>query len=206
VVGITRAAKAARAAIARRWYRLCADAHSKTFYPSRGSRFTPASWEFPSAYFAESETTCFAEKYGDQMAKHAANSPDAAFVIPAAMAAQVGLYEMTDSPDLTLCDLSDERTLLRLRLDLSTVYALDLSLTQRWAEAIARMDNKFDGIRFRSRHTTKLCQVLWDRPDVDSVCARIKADRKTSLLDAPFAWEVASMVSAKLSFAVDPSA
>jgi hypothetical protein len=206
VVKITRADKVARAKISLSWHRLCADVHSKTFYPSRNSRFTPASWDFPCAYYAETPTTCFAEKYGDQMVKHIANTPNAPFTIPAATAAAIGLYEITDSPAMNLCDLSDERTLLRLCLDLTTVYALDLSLTQRWAEAIARMDIKYDGIRYRSRHTGKLCQVLWDRPAAEILSVQIATDRKMPLLDAPFAWEVAAIVNARLSFAKDPGA
>ena len=205
VVKIARADKVARAKISQSWYRLCADVYSKTFYPSRNSRFTPSSWEFPCAYFAETPTTCFAEKYGDQIAKHVATTPGLPFAIPAASASAIGLYEVTDSPAIILCDLSDERTLLRLGLDLTTVYALDLPLTQRWAEAIARMDIHYDGIRYLSRHTGKLCQVLWDRPGVEPLSAKIATDRQSPLLDAPFAWEVAAIVGARLSFANDPS-
>ena len=206
VVKITRVDKVARAKISLSWHRLCADVHSRTCYPSRNSRFTPASWEFPCACYAETPTTCFAEKYGDQMVKHIANTPNAPFTIPAATAAAIGLYEITESPALNLCDLTDERTLLRLGLDLATVYALDLSLTQRWAETIARMDIKYDGIRYCSRHTGKLCEVLWDRPAAKALSAQITTDRQMPLLDAPLAWEVAAIVNARLSFAMEPGA
>lgn len=201
VLAQSRAQKAARAKIGLSWYRLSGDIYANTFFASKGSRFTPSSFEFPCAYFAETATTCFAEKFGDSLAKHAETNPGKPFAISADVAAATGLYEVMDQPELKLCDLTDESTLLMLGLDLATVYAPDLGLTQRWAEAIARMDINFDGIRFLSRHTHKKCQVLWDRPRQPPLSGGIVSDHRMPLLDAPFAWEVAGKVGVKLSFA-----
>jgi hypothetical protein len=194
----------------RKWMRIVSDIHSTTFYASPSCRFTPASSEtppkrnFPCGYFAESATTCFAELYGDSLAKHHATSPGVPFSIPATQAAARGIYEIVEAPPLRLCDFGDETTLLRLGLDLTTVYSLDLKLTQHWAVLISNLPENYDGIRFRSRHTSKLCQVLWNRPsDPSPLSSRMKFARTGTLLNAPFAWEVAATIGSKLSFPED---
>ncbi len=195
-------------ALRRPWFRIVPDVYAHSFYASKSSRFTPASGSFGCAYFAEDPQTCFAELFGDAMARHAKSAPGVPFAITSSHAAARGVYRITTSPPLRLCDLSDGSTLLSLNIDLSTVYALDLKLTQAWAEFITKLDpstcehlhGAFDGIRYLSRHTGRLCQVLWDRPGTTPISDQLKYQREGSLLNAPFAFDVAKLCGTRLSF------
>lgn len=196
------------AALRRPWFRIVPDVYAQSFYASKGSRFTPLAGDFPCAYFAEDPQTCFAELFGDAMARHAKAAPNVPFAIAASHAAARGVYRITRSPALRLCDLTDGPTLLSLQIDLSTVYALDLKLTQTWAEFITKLDSStcaqlhgpFDGIRYLSRHTGKVCQVLWDRPAIEPVSSRMEYARDGTLLNAPFSFDVAKLCGTRLSF------
>ena len=185
------------------WYRLAPDRYAQAFYASRSSRFTPASWEYPCAYLACDPATCFAELYGDQMAQHAIDAPGQPFAIPASFARARSLYQIDDAPEVHLCDFTNGDTLVSLGLDLTTIYSLDLSLTQSWAELIAQLPGRFDGIRYYSRHTAKFCLVLWNRLKTAPLNEKIEFRQVAPLLDAPFAFEIAKLLNARLSYPAD---
>jgi hypothetical protein len=150
--------------LGRTWYRLSRREYPSQFFPSKGSRLTPISGEFPCVYLATEMETTVAEVWGDRLDAQRDAGGDT-YVIPSGQAAKWAFLKLNTLPsDLRLCDLTSADTRLAMGLDGSSLYATDFDLTQTWAERVARHPHRFDGMRYRSRHTDELCLVLWVRP------------------------------------------
>lgn len=146
------------------WFRLYRTAFASQFYPSKGSRLTPWSGDFPCVYLAETMETTVAEVWGDRLAAQQAIGADT-YAIATAQARQWAYLRVNQlPPNVSLCDLTAADTLLAVGLDAATLFQPDLEMPQRWAECIARHPLRFDGILYPSRHTGEKCVVLWENP------------------------------------------
>ena len=66
-------------------------------------------------------------------------------------------------PDLRLCDLTDELTRSRAKVDVSALTHTDLSVSKAWGLAIERHPANFDGLRYRSHFDNQPCIALLER-------------------------------------------
>ncbi len=184
------------------WFRLYRVEFQDQFYPSKGSRLTPASGAFPCVYLGVFRETTVAEVWGDRFAAHR-DCGNEVYVITSDQARQWAFLEVEKLPsDLRICDLLSADTRLATGLDSGTLYATDLAVPQLWAERIARHPAHFDGIRYRSRHTDEACLVLWNREDTPApLDRRIPFTPAGEFLDSDAAYVVAGKIGVRLSFA-----
>lgn len=184
------------------WFRLYRVEFASQFFPSKGSRLTPSSGKFPCVYLAASPETTVEEVWGDRFAalRHAGGR---VCVISRCQAQRWAFLQTGPLPvDLRLCDLTDRDTRLAVGLDSGTLYATDLTLPQAWAERLARHPARFDGIRYRSRHTDEICLVLWGRPERQPpLDTQIDFQPIGPFLDAEAAFILAGKVGVRLAFA-----
>lgn len=66
-------------------------------------------------------------------------------------------------------------------MDLATLYAGDIERPRRFAQRLHDHPEKFDGIRYLSRHTRGPCMVLW--PTHTPALANIMLTRHSALWD-----------------------
>lgn len=172
------------------------------FFPSKGSRLTPSSGDFPCVYLAADQETTVAEVWGDRFAAHrtASSGP---YVISQDQARRWAYLETGPLPsDLRLCDLTDGDTRLAAGIDSATLYTPDLRLPQLWAERIARHPARFDGISYRSRHTELACLVLWSRSDDPlPLEKRLTFQPAGGFLESTAAYNLAAKTGIRLAFA-----
>ena len=174
--------------------------YSSQFFASPGSRLTPISRRFPSVYLAASKETAVAERWGDRFAAQRAAGLDL-YVIPAAEAAAAAFLEVDPVPAAKLCDLTNGNVMIAVGIDNATLTTTDLKIPQEWAERIARHPEKFDGIRYLSRHTNEACIVLWLRPGGPDFTTLLKFGAPIPFLDSTPAHAVAATCGLRLSFA-----
>lgn len=184
------------------WFRLYRTEYSNLFFPSKGSRLTPASGDFPCMYLAASLETTVAEVWGDRLAAQR-DAGGTVHVIPRAQAEKWAYLETEPLPaDLRICDLLDSDTRLATGVDSGALYATDLAIPQTWAEHIARHPACFDGIRYRSRHTDEACLVLWTRPERQPPLDQaLRCKAVGPFLDSDAAFILAGKIGVRLSFA-----
>lgn len=183
------------------WFRLSRVEYPSQFYPSKGSRLTPVSGDFPCVYLAMSVETTVAEVWGDRIAA-LRDASGKVYVISRSQAEKWAYLETDPLPaDLRICDLMSSDTRLAAGIDSGALYATDLSVPQAWAERIARHPARFDGIRYRSRHTDEACLVLWTRPDVGSLLENnLRFKPAGPFLESDAAYIFAGKVGVRLSF------
>lgn len=184
------------------WFRLYRVAYPNQFFPSKGSRLTPASGEFPCVYLAASLETTVAEVWGDRLALHRDTGGEV-FVITRAQASQWAFLKTASlPPSLRLCDLTHSDTRLAAGLESGALYATDLSVPQLWAERIARHPACFDGIRYRSRHTDEVCLVLWSRAERKPPLDRVLCFNEAGpFCESEAAYILAGKIGVRLAFA-----
>jgi RES domain-containing protein len=180
--------------------RLCNPAYASQFYASRGSRLTPNSLKFSTVYLAASKETAVAELWGDRFAAQRAKGSDL-FIIPAAEAAKSAYLDVDAVPPAKLCDLTDGNVLLAVGVDATTLTTIDLAVPQAWAECVANHPERFDGIRYFSRHTNEPCIALWLRPGGPDFANLLKFGAPMPFLDSTPAHAVAAKCGLRLSFA-----
>lgn len=185
------------------WYRLCRVEFPGQFFPSKGSRLTPASGDFPCVYLATDQETTVAEVWGDRFAAHRPVASSSPYVISREQAERWAFLETGPLPaDLRLCDLTDAHTRLAVGMDAGSLYAPDLRLPQRWAERIARHPARLDGIAYRSRHTDQICLVLWSRAeDAVPLEQRLSFRPAGDFFDSAAAYAMAGKAGVRLAFA-----
>lgn len=184
------------------WFRLYRVEFANQFFPSKGSRLTPQSGEFPCVYLAASLETTVAEVWGDRFAA-LRDAGGTVHVIPRSQAEKWAYLEAGPLPDdLRVCDLMDADTRLAVGVDSGSLYATDLTVPQAWAECIARHPSHFDGIRYRSRHTDEPCLVLWTRPERRRALDEALSFRPAGgFLNSDAAFILAGKVGVRLAFA-----
>lgn len=183
------------------WYRLYRKEFAGQFFPSRGSRLTPDSGDYPCVYLALSEETTVAEVWGDRLSAQRDLGGDV-FVIPSDQAKRWAYLELSHLPvDLKICDLFDADTRLALGIDSGSLYTTDLAFPQAWAQRIACHPARFDGIRYRSRHTDEGCLVLWSRAD-DAVplSTQLRFRAAGEFIDSDAAYILAGKIGIRLAF------
>lgn len=184
------------------WFRLHRVEYANRFYPSKGSRLTPISGDFPCVYLAASLETTVAEVWGDRFAA-LREAGGTVHVISRSQAEKWTYLEAGPLPaELRVCDLTDADTRLAAGLDSGTLYAIDLEVPQAWAECMARHPLQFDGIRYRSRHTDEDCLVLWTRPERRPALDETLSFRPAgAFLNSDAAFILAGKIGVRLSFA-----
>lgn len=185
------------------WHRLYRKEFAHQFFPSPGSRLTPESGDFPCVYLAASRLTTVAEVWGDRMTAHRDLGRET-YIVPLPQAEKWAYLEVSKLPgELRLCDLADPGTRLATGLDSGALYATELAIPRAWAERIARHPARFDGIRYRSRHTDEICLVLWEREDESgtSLSERLRFDPAGEFAESDEARELAAKIGIRVSFA-----
>jgi hypothetical protein len=157
------------------------DASAIHFGLHPGHRFSHPECAVGVLYLAESPATCLWERFGDDVLNPDARVSLALWITRALSQVQV--------PDLRLCDLTDDRTRSRAKVDVSALIHPDLSIPQAWGLAIQRHPAGFDGLRYRSRFNQEPCVALFGR---QSVVSRLGEARVADLVDAPEAEEFLS--------------
>ena len=109
-------------------------------------------------YLGEAFTTCIWERFGDDILN--AGSPVSLKLWTTRSISQV------DVPALKLCDLTDETTATRAKVDLSALTSADLTVPQGWGLTIQRHAAQFDGLRYLSRFDRKPCIALFERTGI----------------------------------------
>lgn len=184
------------------WFRLSRVEFPTQFFPSTGSRLTPDTGKFPCAYLAGSKETTVAEVWGDRFAAHR-DTGKLLYVIAADQAHKWAYVSTPPLPPLLrLCDLTDAATRLAVGIDSATLYATDLAVPQEWATRIACHPARFDGIRYRSRHTDEVCLVLWTREDAPQPLGpRLLFAPAGMFAESDAAYVLAGKIGIRLSFA-----
>ncbi|MBE7538223.1 MAG: RES family NAD+ phosphorylase [Opitutaceae bacterium] len=164
------------------WWNLRWAAHltSETvFHVSRTGRLTPESGEARCLYLASEAATSFHEIYGDDIAV-AKESGAATILSKQELIARVFATAPTGL-SLKVYDLSTEGSAKRIGMDLATLYTREIERPRRFAQRLHDHPERFDGIRFISRHTQGACMVLW--PTHNSALAKMKLTRHSALWD-----------------------
>lgn len=183
------------------WFRLARIVFPNPFFASPGSRLTPSSREFPCVYLAENLETTVAEVWGDRFVAQL-ESGQPVFAISRSQASAWSYLRVAPLPrDLKICDLTDADTRLVVGIDSATLHATDLAIPQAWAECVARHPARFDGIRYRSRHTDEFCLVLWSRgDDSQPLETRTTFEPWGDFCESESAYSVAGKIGVRLAF------
>lgn len=133
---------------------------AKLYYANPGARLTPVSMTIGCLYLAETQETAFRELYGDLLWTARQNS---AFARITDTELEERVFIPVATRDLVLCDLVSKNAAEAIGFDAGTLYASDLKFPQTFAERIYHHPRKVDGIRYRSRHSSEECVVIWER-------------------------------------------
>jgi hypothetical protein len=106
-------------------------------------------------YLGEELTTCLWERFGDDILNVDARVSESLWRTRELSRVQV--------PELRLCDLTDELTRSRAKVDVSALVHTALSAPKAWGLAIQQHPASFDGLRYRSRFDNQPCVALFDR-------------------------------------------
>lgn len=118
-------------------------------------RFSHAGCPAKLLYLGEELTTCIWERFGDDIL-------NVDFRVPMGLWMTRALSRIT-TPALHLCDLTDELTRSRAKVDVSALTHTDLSVPKTWGLAIQQHPANFDGLRYRSRFDNQPCIALFER-------------------------------------------
>ncbi len=118
-------------------------------------RFSHANCPCKVLYLGEEFTTCIWERFGDDILNE--GSPVSLKLWTTRSISQV------DTPELRLCDLTEETAASRAKVDLSALTSTDLSVPQEWGLRIQEHPAGFDGLRYLSRFDKRPCVALFER-------------------------------------------
>lgn len=118
-------------------------------------RFGHAACPAKLLHLGEELTTCIWERFGDDILNVDARVSEGLWRTRALSRVQV--------PALRLCDLTDELTRSRAKVDVSALTHTDLSVPKAWGLAIQQHPVNFDGLRYRSRFDNQPCIALFER-------------------------------------------
>jgi hypothetical protein len=137
-------------------------------------RFSHADCPCKVLYLGEGVTTCIWERFGDDVLNP--GSPVSLGLWASRSLSRVAV------PDLKLCDLTDETTAGRAKVDLSALTFTDLAVPQEWGLRIQQHPLAYDGLRYLSRFDKKPCIALFERP---GIAARLRETLLGDLADSP---------------------
>lgn len=118
-------------------------------------RFSHAACPAKLLYLGEEMTTCIWERFGDDILNVDARVAEGLW--------RTRVLSRINVPTLRVCDLTDELTRSRAKVDVSALTHTDLSVTKAWGLAIQRHPANFDGLRYRSRFDNQPCLALFER-------------------------------------------
>lgn len=160
---------------ARTLWRLHGQGQSALYFSlNRQHRFSHADCPAKLLYLGEELTTCIWERFGDD-------------VLNVSARVSMGLWSTrtlshVQVPELRLCDLTDELTRSRAKVDVSALIHPDLSVPKTWGLAIQRHPANYDGLRYRSRFDNQPCIALFARA---LLIPLLRESPVTDLVDAP---------------------
>lgn len=135
-----------------------------------GHRFSHPKAPAGLLYLGQSITTCLWEVFGDTLLD--------AGVIAASRWRNTSITHIRTRARLRICDLTDDKTRLRLGVDLGSLMSPDLRVTHSWGLAIQTHPSQPDGICYRSRFDSQPCLVLFERP---TLAKAMRAESSESL-------------------------
>lgn len=144
------------------WWRIHAvQRQALNFSTNPGHRFSPSENAVEVLYLAADINTCLWEIFGDEILA------GSTVLSLAAWSTRV-ISKIHLSPTLVsthkLCNLNSTATRTALGCDLSSLFHHDLSIPQKWAEAIQKHPKSFAGLLYTSRFTRKRCLALFSPP------------------------------------------
>ena len=128
-------------------------------------RFSHADCPCKILYLGEALTTCIWERFGDDILNEGSRVSIKLWT--------TRRISQVDVPDLKLCDLTDETTASRAKVDLSALTSTDLSVPQDWGLSIQQHPTQFDGLRYFSRFDKKPCIALFEREGIAAKLSQI---------------------------------
>src|SRR5437660_2507874 len=144
----------------RRWYRVHQSGYRAKFFSlNTNHRFSHAQCPYPFLYLGGDSATCLFERFGDVMY-------DRKLAIARSLW-QAHCISCLDVPPLSVCDLTNPRTLSALNVDLAALMSNQLSIPQEWGCVIQRHRANFQGIKFKSRFNNGLCLAIICRDEID---------------------------------------
>ncbi len=160
---------------ARTLWRLHGQGQSALYFSiNREHRFSHADCPAKLLYLGEELTTCIWERFGDDILNVNARVPMGLWTTRALSHVQV--------PELRLCDLTDELTRSRAKVDVSALIHTDLSGPKTWGLAIQRHPANFDGLRYCGRFDNQPCIALFERAPLIPL---LRESPVADLVDAP---------------------
>lgn len=144
----------------RLWYRVHQSTYPARFFSLNAShRFSHPECPFEFLYLGGDPATCLFERFGDiayDRKLAIANSIWRAYSISS-----------LEVPQITVCDLTNAKTLSALRVDLAALTNNDLKIAQAWGLAIQQHPANFEGIKFKSRFNNKVCLAVFRKQSLE---------------------------------------
>lgn len=103
--------------------------------------------------------TCAFECFGDKAYDRQRTIPQSLWMAHRATCIEV--------PELSICDLTNLKTVEAIKLDVRALMNNDLSAPQEWGLALQHHPANFRGIKFRSRFNDQACLVLFQRDGLE---------------------------------------
>lgn len=158
----------------RRWFRVHLSGFPAKFFSLNcNHRFSSPNCRWPLLYVATDARTCLFERFGDVLY-------GGKIAIPASVWGSYGLSSL-EIPELKACDLTDDRTLKSLRIDVHYLMNHDLRPPQGWCAAIQNHPARFEAIKFKSRFNGRACLGIFDR---NGLSRRIEEKFMSSLAES----------------------
>lgn len=154
---------------ARNWFRVHPARYPATFFSLNSvHRFSHPGCKFPFLYLAVDLDTCLFERFGDTAYNQ--RKTIAKSLWKAHKGSTIRL------PELRVCDLTSEKTLSALMVDLSALMHTDLDAPQAWGLAIQQHSACFQAIKYRSRFNGKVCLALFQRDGIENLLTESPLD------------------------------
>ena len=136
--------------------------HSRDFPAIRFRNVASHRFSHPDApegllYLGESLETCLWECFGDEWLESQSR-------LSAGRWRNSLLSQVRSNAPLRICDLTEDKVLLALGVELGSLMHPELSIPQAWGLAIQTHPSAVDGIRYLSRFNHQPSLVLFDRP------------------------------------------
>jgi hypothetical protein len=158
------------------WFRLYPKgSHPVYFSKNENHRYSPLAGPCGVLYVGADPETCIMEIYGDRIYGFRRRNQKVELPDSDWRSRHLALLAV---PALTICDLTDRKTLQECRVDAAALVHPRLAVPQAWAIAIMQHPANFAGIRFQSRFTNGPCLALFDR------ASGVKVKRKLGALPA----------------------
>ncbi len=146
---------------ARAWYRVHPTAYDAIcFSLNPAHRFSHPDCPCEFLYLGADPETCLWERFGDTVFDQ-----DYRIIKKLWMGTSISTINL---PSLLICDLGRTDVRTALKVDMAALMNYDLSVPQAWGLAIQQHPANFQGVKFNSRFTARLCLALFYRDNLKS--------------------------------------